>query len=931
MRIQHNIMAMNAYRNYNNNTSALSKNLEKLSSGYKINRAGDDAAGLAISEKMRAQITGLEAAQKNVKDGTSLVKTAEGAMQEIHDMLNRMDYLATQSANGTYDNEVDRLNLQKEISSLKSEINRIADSANFNGIKLLDGVSGSGRLSTLPVEYNTLSSAAGVTIDSVTNGGGTKGEFTIDLNKQFSFGDTITINGTDADGNALTATYTLSTATGATNFYGETVEDQATDLVNKMTASFGAHFDIKADGGKITMTAKAEGVEAAVIDSVTTTNANVTMTKDATNSVAGASGTGKTAFKGALEVIGGGGGGGISGNVEVGDKLTFEFTDAKGNKLEATIIADAEMAQGDAAKATDAIVKALNEAHFKDNADTTGVDESQLKVSDLFDLTANKNKDDSAVANGSIYVTSSLSPTVDGGYSATKVTIDRKGTKTEVMADVQAPSEADATAANIKTDKWISDAVATNNFTAGDKVKVTGTLSDGRTFEVTLEAGKDFEVDKNATTATAITKTMANLAEAFKSKDLNVTIKNAAGEEVGTMTGEDLFGAKGEFTVSGASDKLTITSKNAGASAEHAASTITNVEIKPLDDVTATGAVQLTKDLAEAQTSATSQFTLDDKLAYGTAIKVGDKTYEIVADSRDTSSRNNTAIVVKDPSDSAAVAKAIVAAINENEKGSYTAEADGSTVTVKSDKIGSDQVALDVTTPYGDKVKTASFTFDPKNVKEGSVLTFNGNTYEFVKKGGEVKDGNIAIEMADPSKATAKELGDAFAAVVKNGTASVDANGKVTLKGVETEDGKIADPVVTWENNLVLQIGDTADDFNQLSVKLSDMHTTAMGIDGVDIGTQEGAQAAIDVIKDAINYVSGVRGDFGAIQNRLDHTANNLSVMAENIQDAESTIRDTDVASEMMSYVKNNILVQSAQAMLAQANQVPQGVLQLLG
>ena len=139
MRIQHNIMAMNAYRNYNNNTSALSKNLEKLSSGYKINRAGDDAAGLAISEKMRAQITGLNAAQKNVKDGTSLVKTAEGAMQEIHDMLNRMDYLATQSANGTYDNDVDRANLNKEVNALKEEINRIADSANFNGIKLLDG------------------------------------------------------------------------------------------------------------------------------------------------------------------------------------------------------------------------------------------------------------------------------------------------------------------------------------------------------------------------------------------------------------------------------------------------------------------------------------------------------------------------------------------------------------------------------------------------------------------------------------------------------------------------------------------------------------------------------------------------------------------------------------------------------------------------
>ena len=127
---------MNAYRNYNNNTSMLSKNLEKLSSGYKINRAGDDAAGLAISEKMRAQIKGLEAAQKNTKDATSLIKTAEGALQEVQDMLNRMVYLAEQSANGIYDDDVDRAALQDEVSALQTEIERIADSANFNGKKL---------------------------------------------------------------------------------------------------------------------------------------------------------------------------------------------------------------------------------------------------------------------------------------------------------------------------------------------------------------------------------------------------------------------------------------------------------------------------------------------------------------------------------------------------------------------------------------------------------------------------------------------------------------------------------------------------------------------------------------------------------------------------------------------------------------------------
>lgn len=139
MRIQHNIAALNSYRQLGSNNGSVSKNLEKLSSGYRINRAGDDAAGLAISEKMRAQITGLETASKNANDGISLVQTAEGALTEVHSMLNRMVELATQSANGTYQDNVDRENLTKEVDSLKSEINRISEGTNFNGINLLDG------------------------------------------------------------------------------------------------------------------------------------------------------------------------------------------------------------------------------------------------------------------------------------------------------------------------------------------------------------------------------------------------------------------------------------------------------------------------------------------------------------------------------------------------------------------------------------------------------------------------------------------------------------------------------------------------------------------------------------------------------------------------------------------------------------------------
>ena len=403
MRIQHNIMAMNAYRNYTNNTSALSGNLEKLSSGYKINRAGDDAAGLAISEKMRAQIAGLSQAQDNAQSGINLVQTAEGALQEVHDMLNRMVTLADQSANGTFDNETDRANLQQEIEQLKTEIDRIADSANYNGINLLDG------------------------------------------------------------------------------------------------------------------------------------------------SLGGASGAGNGSIS-TVEVMGG--------------------------NLQAAV-----------------------------------------------DLTAG-----------------------------------------------------------------------------------------GLTFAFTMTSG-------------------------------------VAGSATLTMT-------SGPASAAGV-------------------------------------------------------------------------TWELVG-------------------------------------------AGGSTATVTGDYGGA----------FTFKANVANVTDDNiRSVYEGMTVTVTVNALD--RTTGEYAAGSF--------------------------------NGAVTLA-----------------DGLTLQIGDTSDSFNQMKVNLDDMHSDSLGIDSINVGSQQDAKAAVNVIREAINKVSSTRGLLGATQNRLDHTINNLSVMTENIQDAESTIRDTDVAEEMMDYVKNNILVQSAQAMLAQANQVPQGVLQLL-
>ena len=137
MVIQHNIAAINSYRNLSINQNALSKNLEKLSSGYKINRAGDDAAGLAISETMRSQINGLNQAVNNANDAVGLIQTAEGAMTETHSMLQRMKTLATQAANGTY-TKIARDNIKAEIDALNKEITRIATTTEFNGEKPLN-------------------------------------------------------------------------------------------------------------------------------------------------------------------------------------------------------------------------------------------------------------------------------------------------------------------------------------------------------------------------------------------------------------------------------------------------------------------------------------------------------------------------------------------------------------------------------------------------------------------------------------------------------------------------------------------------------------------------------------------------------------------------------------------------------------------------
>jgi len=156
MIINHNLMSMNAHRQLKVNAGEQQKSLEKLSSGLRINRAGDDAAGLAISEKMRAQIKGLNQASRNAQDGISLIQTAEGALNETHSILQRMRELTVQAANGTNQSE-DRSKIAEELNQLTAEIDRIANTTQFNGQNLLSGgLSGTGKAAVFQIGANSM-------------------------------------------------------------------------------------------------------------------------------------------------------------------------------------------------------------------------------------------------------------------------------------------------------------------------------------------------------------------------------------------------------------------------------------------------------------------------------------------------------------------------------------------------------------------------------------------------------------------------------------------------------------------------------------------------------------------------------------------------------------------------------------------------------
>ena len=715
MVVRTNTMALNAYRQLGMNNSAVSKSLEKLSSGFRINRAGDDAAGLAISEKMKAQITGLETASANAQDGISLIQTAEGNLNEVHAMLNRMVELATKSANGTY-TSTERSALQDEVDQLLEEIDRISQSANFNGTKLLDGTMG------LNTDAITVGDVIGATLGNKIN---------LSIPAQAT-----SAAGAKTPTNALPGNFPPEAPEGTTPTYA----DWSYHLTKESTGAVMPEFTIDLAG----ITAKG----AAANDTISIKVGDKEIELKATAAAADVGKLTQATTKNGKDSIG----------IEVGKEYTAEEL--------VTLIKDAYTGAADAG--TDAL--GLNNFFYKASGSGTKLT-----------FTAVGYSTDGTVANYA----------KGDGFNAT------------VAAEANGPSGG-GDGKGMVTVTTTATGVVTGSLNSHNMMDVKNPVIKGDGGR----AGIDFKLD---TTVMADGNRLTIDGKTFVFKTTSTSdVKAGEGEILIDVSGQTGDAAKIAEAVDQMSNYQTDNFK-----------------------IQANGNGKIHIEQLESST----------------------KTYDTY--------------------------KSLTGVFSAREK---------------------------------DTGMATKVTLEPSKLKDGDKLVIDGTTYTFVTKSTGAKN---EVEIAN----AAQSLEDALAA---NNVKATNDGANVVIYGTVDKA-----PAVTGAG-LTLQIGDTSDDFNKMNVQVANMSARGLGIEGISIMTENDASNAIDKVKTAINSVSTARAGMGALQNRLEHTINNLDVAVENLSAANSRIRDTDMAKEMMNYTKMNVLVQSAQAMLAQANQQPQSVLQLL-
>jgi flagellin len=793
MKINHNIQALNAYRNLSQTMNQTSKSLEKLSSGLRINRAADDAAGLAISEKMRSQIRGLDMAERNALDGISLIQTAEGALSSTHQILQRMRELAVQAANDTLEDQ-DREAIQSEVNQLTSEINRIGNSTEFNAKKLLN--------SQVSPEARSVEMAEGTFNQGTT----TIAEESVKIEEKSELipGDykvriedsyTNSVNPSIVAGGVNSASVDPENTNLTEGTYGIEIQKETVKTIENDPTAMSVVDDITIApnsplaNGNTTLQFKKENSVGTIQDPDITGITNVQIPSSANVSEDDQFQINVKSSPSDIQT--GDAGGPFITNLKI-DSDTFQNT-GNGYQLKFDEI-------GDAGEYTVTLVStdgttALSEpVKLDDNVQKYEFWNGGAKIGVSFDTVSDIN--------------SALGADAGGKYN-----------EFNINKEIEL----------VKNDTVIGSNELIDGVPAGD-VTITGT--DGNTYTISHSGFAGTDINKSATF------------------DIN--------SELSFST--DNFATSQIFTEG---DQITL----AGGIFVDTSADLANYGIPTTDVAISIGQ------------------------SNGYTAQLVDNNGDPVADVAKMVVKNNGSYAFGEPTNISFNTDALSAGTFEFEVGKTT-------------------VKNAVLETVGQDIETI------KNINANSNISF--------------ADGDLTMDINDLTNGTATFT-------IGGGTTDQSLQFHIGANASQTLDLGIRDMRAEALNISKSSAGETLSltdqDGNEVTVHFTSTGEVANGSSkefAIDLTTAKHASAAIVAFDQAISKVSLERANLGAVQNRIEHTIDNLKISNENLSSAESRIRDLDMAKAMTEFTKNNILNQAGQAMLAQANQLPQGILQLL-
>lgn len=818
MIINHNIPALNTYSRLSSNNQGVARALEKLSSGMRINRAADDAAGLAISEKMRSQIKGLQQATRNVQDGISLIQTAEGALTETHSILQRIRELTVQAANDTYTAN-DRMEIQREINQLQEEMNRISATTQFNAKNLLDGTC-----------------AALVSTDKSST-------------RVFMRGG---LRATDTSNKKVP---------GGGNYKLDIIATPGKNQVQKTDI-----FKINRSGEQLTnLELGTTGLNDVTASGLQYGSYNVSTTANAASGVAGVDSTiantqnylqGQLAgitppANPATSVFGDGGVALNADNETKNMSILAEITDISGDDITYKVSYYSYNMDGtlSASALTETVTIDANAGgNFTLDGvqiDITGgnaVNTTGLAVGDKSVFTVN-----AAVAADTTYDKIAISGTLYGADNSAPLNITGTGWNfTNDALNNTAPefnicSIYQEVADPADQSQYYDDSLLGTGYTGSVKLAIDG-----------------FTTGDGAATP--------NLKASFTFEDGYGKI---AGNHTRLYDIDKFWDANGNFILE-RPKTITLVQGNG---------TKVNVVLTSADTIDTlkekiNTAIKLTPPKGLGQSEIVGGPPNDEKfVSYVTGASAQDSGFETVPGTFIIRSampgKDGEINIVGD--DSVMTALSLMTLQN--------AESNKFTVTVTDAHDPSNIIASDVVITDNNLVGIVHENVDVQfSATTGLTASWDDNTKNFELTGGAANQEETFIHLAD--------------------------------------------------NSMIFQVG--ANQQQDVMAAIGDMSVRALGIENIQVASNYLCNQALAKIDEAIGRVSAERSKLGAIQNRLDHTYNNLTVTAENLTAAESRIRDVDMAQEMLNFTKYNILSQASTAMLAQANQLPQSVLQLL-